>query len=73
MNEHWERLKLALSQENTPEARHKAAEAFRQYHEATGTSNRTIAGLGLPYENVPGELESNPAIFDKLKKLVTGG
>lgn len=78
----WERLRQALKEASTPEARKKAAEAFEQYNKAQlakGKGSRpTLVNLGkgksypnaVPLDKVAEELEKNPEFYDLLKRIV---
>ncbi len=80
----YERLKQALMQANTPEARREAAEALRRYEEERKkkgqTSRPTIVSLhtkktstvpnAVPLDKAAEEMEKNPAFFDFLKKVI---
>lgn len=79
-NQDWEKVKEALKKPPSEEARREAAEAFWQYEQATKDkgSKPTLVSLGykkaypttIPVEDIPGELERNPAFFEHLKEVV---
>lgn len=76
----WMKVKEALKKPPTPEARVEAAEAFRRFEAAKGNtgSKPTLVSLGLdkPYptsiavDDIPGELERNPAFYEHLREIV---
>ncbi len=80
MSEEYERLKEALKQAPTEEARKAAAEAMRQYLEKRGGghSKPTLVSLGkgktypnaIELKDIPDELERNPEFFQFMKKIV---
>jgi len=76
----YQELKEALRKPPTEEARKEAAEAMRRYL-ATQPPKRSrpmLVSLGFkkPYptaiklEDIPDELERNPAFFDFLKRVI---
>jgi len=79
-NEEFERLKEALRQAPTAEARKEAAEAMRRYNvsRAGRGSSPTLVSLGykktytsaIPLENIPEEIEKNPEFFELIKRVV---
>lgn len=78
-SEEYERLKKALQQAPTEEARKAAAEAMRRYLEKQGKSSRpTLVSLGkgktypnaIELKDIPDELERNPEFFEIMKKIV---
>ena len=78
-NEEFERLREALKKAPTPEARKEAAEAMRRYLAThLPKSKPTLVSLGYkkPYptaikvEDIPQELERNPAFFEHLRGIV---
>jgi len=76
----WERLREALKQAPTPEARKEAAEAMRRYlaTQPSKKSRPTLVSLGLkktyphaiPLEKIPEELEKNPEFFELFGRIV---
>ncbi|MBA7710458.1 hypothetical protein ES703_119401 [subsurface metagenome] len=81
--EEFERLKGALHEAPTPEARKRAAEAMRRYLErrkAQGQSSRPMLvslKFKAPYptaieiKDIPKELERNPEFFEHMRDVVT--
>ena len=79
--EEIERLKQALRQAATPEARKAAAEAMRRYLErrAKGGSKPRLVSLGyrktyphdIPLDKIPDEIEKNPEFYELMKRIVT--
>jgi len=83
-NAEWERLKEALRQAPTPEARKQAAEAMRRYLErqkAKGAkgSKPTLVNLStkakdypnaVPLDKIPEELEKSPEFFELMGRIV---
>ncbi|HUV56416.1 MAG TPA: hypothetical protein VMV84_04205 [Dehalococcoidales bacterium] len=81
-NAEWEQLKEALRKAPTEEARKAAAEAMRRYLATHPPKSKpTLVSLGLnkpyptsiPLEQIPGELERNPAFFEQFRKIVEEG
>jgi len=81
-SEEYERLKEALKQAPTEEARKAAAEAMRRYLEKQGKSSKpTLVSLGgnkpyptsVPLEQIPDEMERNPAFYDLMRRVITKG
>ncbi|MBA7618708.1 hypothetical protein ES703_26039 [subsurface metagenome] len=80
-NEEWERLKEALLQAPTPEARKEAARRLREYEAARKGkgSKPTLVSLGygktyphgIPREKIADEIERNPEFFELFKRIVT--
>lgn len=80
-SEEFEKLKEALRQAPTPEARKAAAEAMRRYLASKkGKGSRpTLVSLGykktyphsIPLEKIPEELEKTPEFFELMKRVVT--
>ncbi|MBA7583878.1 hypothetical protein ES708_25829 [subsurface metagenome] len=77
--EEFERLKEALRQAPTPEARKAAAEAMRRYLAAKPPRSKpTLVSLGykktyphaIPVEQIPEELERNPEFFELFGRIV---
>lgn len=76
----WDEVKEALKQADSPEARKRAADAFRKLEAAKKgkKSKPTLVSLGLGKEyptsieikDIPDELERNPAFFEHLKEIV---
>ncbi|MBA7701210.1 hypothetical protein ES703_109943 [subsurface metagenome] len=76
----WEKLKEALREAPTEEARKAAAEAFRRHEQAKARpkSRPTLVSLGfkkkyptsIDVKDIPGELERNPAFFEHLRDIV---
>lgn len=79
----YEALKKALREAPTPEARKEAAKRFREYEEAQKAAGKkgskpTLVSLGykkdyptsIDVEDIPGEIEKNPAFFEHLKEIV---
>ena len=79
--EEFERLKGALHEAPTPEARKRAAEAMRRYLERRGVkgSRPMLVSLGFkkPYpsairlEDIPKELERSPEFYELMRKVIT--
>ena len=81
-NAEWERLKEALKQAPTPEARRQAAEAMRRYLETKRRGSKpTLVSLGfkktyphaIPLDKIPEELEKSPEFFELFGRIVTNG
>jgi len=82
-NAEWERLREALKEAPTEEARKRAAEAMRRYLErrkARGQGSKpTLVSLGkgktyphgIPVDKIPDELAKNPEFFELMKRIVT--
>lgn len=78
----YRELKEALKRANTPADRKAAADAMRRYNATRKTkgqgSNPILVSLGAkkPYptairvEDIPEELERNPAFYDHMKKVI---
>jgi len=73
----YDALKQALSQANTPEARQKAAQALQNYVAANPHNSKPmLVSLGLDgstqiaVKDLPQAIQNNPALFEKLKKIV---
>ena len=78
-SEEFKRLQEALRKAPTEEARKAASEAMRKYLEARKEGSKpTLVNLGYgkaypvatPLENIPEELEKNPAFFEHLSKII---
>lgn len=78
--EEFERLKEALRQAESPEARKAAAEAMRRYLEKRRRGSRPmLVSLGykktypsaIPLEKIPDEIARNPDFYNLLKKVIT--
>lgn len=82
--EEFERLKEALKEPPTEEARKEAAQRFREYDQAkkaTGkpTSRPALVSLGykkpypsaVPVDKIPDEIAKNPAFYNLVKKVIT--
>jgi len=78
-NAEFEKLKEALRQAPTEEARKAAAEAMRRYLATHPPKSKpTLVSLGykkpyptsVPLDKIPDELERNPAFFEQLRKIV---
>jgi len=79
-NEEFDRLREALRQAPTAEARKEAAEAMKRYNvsRAGRGSSPTLVSLGykktypsaIPLENIPEEIERNPEFYELMKKVV---
>ncbi|GAJ24141.1 unnamed protein product [marine sediment metagenome] len=78
-NEEWEKLKAALKQAPTQEARKQAAEAMRRYLATQPKKSRpTLVSLGfkktyphaVPLDKIPDELERNPEFFELFGRIV---
>ena len=81
-SEEFERLKEALRQAPTEEARKAAAEAMRRYLATHPPKSKpTLVSLGfrkpyptaIPLDKIPDELEKNPAFFEQFRKVVEEG
>lgn len=77
--EEFERLKEALRQAPTPEARKAAAEAMRRYLAAKPPRSKpTLVSLGykktyphaIPLEQIPDELEKNEEFFKLFGRII---
>ena len=79
----WEKLKEALRKPLSPEAMKEAADRFREYQAAdkSAQSKPTLVSLGykkdyptsIPVDDIPTELERNPAFFEHVRKIVESG
>ncbi|MBA7641371.1 hypothetical protein ES703_49048 [subsurface metagenome] len=78
-NAEWERLRQALKQAPTPEARKEAAEAMRRYLATHPAKSRpTLVSLGfkktyphaIELKDIPKELERNPEFFELMGRIV---
>jgi len=82
--EEFAKFKEALRKPATPEAMREAAQRFREYERvdaALGKRSRpTLVSLGLgkayptavDFRDIPRELETNPAFFEQMRKIVGG-
>ena len=82
MTREFEELQEALRQPATPEAMREAAQRFREYERvdaALGKRSRpTLVSLGLgkayptdvDLRDIPRQLETNPAFFEHMRKIV---
>jgi len=85
MTKEYEDLKESLRQPATPEAMREAAQRFREYERvdaALGKRSRpTLVSLGLgktypteiDFRDVPRELETNPAFYEQMQKIMREG
>lgn len=78
-NAEWEKLKEALREAPTEEARKVAAEAMRRYLASQPKKSKpTLVSLkfkapyptAIPVDKIPDELEINPAFFEHLREIV---
>ena len=78
-NAEWERLREALKQAPTLEARKEAAEAMRRYLASDPKRSKpTLVSLGykkpyptaIPVDRIPEELERNPDFYEHLREIV---
>ena len=81
-NAEFEKLKEALRKAPTEEARKEAAEAMRRYLATHSPKSKpTLVSLGykkpyptaVPLEEIPNEIERNPAFFEHLREIVEEG
>ena len=85
MSKEYENLKEALRQSATPEAMKEAAHRFREYDRAEAAlgkrSRPTLVSLGLgkayptqiDFRDIPRELETNPAFYEQMQKIMGEG
>ena len=78
-NEEFEKLKEALREAPTEEARKAAAEAMRRYLASQPKRSKpTLVSLGykkpyptaIPLDQIPEEIQRNPAFFEFLSEVV---
>jgi len=79
--EEFEKLKEALREAPTEEARKAAAEAMRRYLEKRGRGSRPMLvslatkkrgyPTAVPLNKIPEEMERNPAYYNLIKKVIT--
>ena len=78
-NEEFEKLKEALREAPTEEARKAAAEAMRRYLASQPKRSKpTLVSLGykkpyptaIPLDRIPEEIQRNPAFFEHLRDIV---
>lgn len=81
-NAEWEKLKQALREAPTPEARKEASKAFQKFRAvqlARGKGSKpTIVSLGfdkkyptaVAIDDIPDELERNPEFFEHMREIL---
>jgi hypothetical protein len=87
-NAEFDALERALKQANTQESKQAAAEAMRRYvksqeqslHQRQGTKPMLVSlgsGKGypnsVPLDQLPELMQTNPALYDQVKKVITEG
>jgi len=85
MSKEYEELKEALRQPATPESMREAARRFGEYDRAEAAlgkrSRPTLVSLGLgkayptqiDFRDIPRELETNPAFYEQMQKIMGEG
>ena len=81
--EEFAKLKEALRQPATPEAMREAAQRFREYERVKRLSGKpgskpSLVSLGfrkdyptqIDVRDIPREMETNPAFFEQMRKIV---